>query len=223
MQIIILIICLLVFFFVLYRLGRDDYVLIRKNVSMEQLFDVGFLALIVGVLFARSLFVFLYPSDQENIFLKFFAPTVANLSLTGVVVGGWIWTYLVGKYKKYPLGRIFDFLCLAFLIVLPLGFLGNLIFLKKTEMLINGILGLVYLILAFIFAKLLYPRLMSAKLREGSLSTLFLLSFSLLSLGTSVVMKEQGTFLFFGPEDFFLIGVCVLSVILLLRQERKKR
>jgi prolipoprotein diacylglyceryltransferase len=221
MQLIILVFCLLVFFFCLYRLGKDDYVFIRKNISMEDLFDIGFLGLLAGIFFARLLFVIFYPIENGNIFMQFFSPRIGTLSLTGVLVGAWIWTYLLGKYKKYPLARIFDFLCLAFSIVLPFGYVGNILFLKKSEFLLNGVLGVIYLILAVLLGKILYPRLMSARLREGTLSTIFLFCFSIITFASSFFTKSPGKSSLFAPVDFFLVGICLLSAILFFRQERK--
>ncbi|HSA84461.1 MAG TPA: prolipoprotein diacylglyceryl transferase family protein, partial [Patescibacteria group bacterium] len=125
MQLLVLLPAFLLFLYVIYKLVKDDYVFIRKNISLEQMFDVLFITTGVGLLFARLFYFLFHFGNGENIFLHFFSPDVGGLSFFGAFLGGLLTLYFFGKYKKMPLERLFDFFILAFVVALPAGFIGT--------------------------------------------------------------------------------------------------
>lgn len=222
MQIIIFIILFFIFLYCLYQLVRDDYTMIRKNVSLEQVFDLVFGGLWISLLFSR-LFFFLFHPVSGNLAVLFFSPNKGGFSLVGGIIGGTIALYLLGKYKKVPLGRLFDFFTLAFLFVLPLAFLIHSLFLKKQEMFLSFSYAGLYFLLTIFFIKFLYPKIMNKTLKEGNASILFLLFFSLVTLFTSVVNPFTGVITLLSAENIVLAVLFIVSVVLLIRQERGRR
>lgn len=154
----------LIFLFTLYKLSKDDHVFLRRNVRLENFFDITFLMIIVSWILTQIM-------SAKNVY-----------SLTYVVLGGSAVLYLMGKYKRLPSGRVFDFFSLSFLTALPLWFLFVGFFIKKEEIVIYTIVAGVYLLLDIIFLKGLKPKIMNRSLPDGVISFYFLMIFSLLSL-----------------------------------------
>src|SRR5205085_1816494 len=122
MHIFILIPAFILFLYYLYKLVKDDYVFIRKNVSLEQIFDIAFLVLGASFFFARFFYLLFHFDYHQNPFILFFTPGKGSFSFFGLVVGSITTLYLIGKYKKIPLGRLFDFFTLALVVAMPFGF-----------------------------------------------------------------------------------------------------
>jgi hypothetical protein len=110
---------LLIFLFTLYKLAKDDHVFLRKNVRLEQFFDMGFIVFftswIISIIFS--------PSN--------------TVSLTYVVTGGALALFLLGKYRKLPIGRLFDFFTISLLAAAPAWFLLLGLFTKDIVRIIN--------------------------------------------------------------------------------------
>src|ERR1035437_4214204 len=105
MKYLLLIPSFLVFLYCLYKMVKDDYLFIRRNISLEQVFDIGFSITFISLLFSR-LFYYIYQPVTGDIFLvSYFSFQKGGLSLFGAVIGGVIGLFFIGKYKKVPLGR----------------------------------------------------------------------------------------------------------------------
>ena len=193
---IIIIVCFFVALFCLFRLGRDDVILIRKNVSMEQLFNLAFLSCLPGVLvgwFGNSLPV-------------------------GIVAGA-LFLVLLSKSRKFPAGRIADIFSVAFLCVLPLGFILFSLFNQQYKILY--LLSAIFSLLLFLFFLLvLLPKTLRADVKDGSMTCLFLINVTLLAVFTSIFQRANHNFSF-SFEDGLLAVVFVISCFLLIRQEKK--
>lgn len=220
MQILIFLPALLLFLYALYRLVKDDYVFIRKGISLEQSFDIAFITLWVSLFVARFLYLLFHISAGYNIFYDFFTLKKGGFSLTGAVIGGAIAIYLISKYRRLPLGRLCDFLSLSFLYTLPLVFLGNAIFVSKDALLSVFLNAIVYFILLLFFVQFLYPKVMNRTLKEGRLATLFLLLFSIIALTTSLLTSLKNIESFVNPENITLGLLFIFSIVLLIIQER---
>ena len=118
----LILISFLVYLFVLYKLSREDYVFIRKNITPEQIFNYAFLSGLSGFIFSHVIFVLSNTKLQGInlldlvLFLKF-----PGLSLTGGIVGGLIFMILLSTNRKIPLGRLLDIFSLSILCTLPIG------------------------------------------------------------------------------------------------------
>ena len=130
MQIIILIPAFLAFLYTLYKLVKDDYIFIRKNVSAESMFDTSFILAVVSIFTSRILYFLFNPIPHKNNIILFFTAGQGGFSLLGAVVGAMIALYAIGRYKKWPIGRLFDFFALAFSVALPVGLLCTAVFLR---------------------------------------------------------------------------------------------
>ncbi len=219
MELITIIPAFFIFLYCLYKFIKDDYVFIRKNISLEQLFDMIFGVIWISLFVSRFLSFILNPFPSSNYFLAFFSLQNGGLSLTGAVLGGLLALYGIGKYKKIPLGRLFDFFTLSFLIALPWGYLGLSIFLRKQALFLSVLNAAIYFILTFVFLKLLYPRFMNRTMKEGNLSIIFLTFFSVISLGTSILRQINNQATLLNLHHILLFSLFVSSLLFLLKQE----
>jgi prolipoprotein diacylglyceryltransferase len=220
MQILIFIPALLLFLYELYRLVKDDYIFIRKGVSLEQSFDIAFITLWISLFISRLLYLLFHFHSGENILYDFFSFKNGGISLTGAVIGGIGAIYLIGRYRKVPLGRLCDFLSLSFLYTLPLIFLANAFFVTKNGLLTVFLNAIIYFVLLIFFVQFLYPKILNRTLKEGMLAILFLLLFSIIALTTSLLTSLKNIQSFVNPENITLSVMLIVSVILLIKQER---
>lgn len=202
MQLLIFIISFFIFLQTLHKLVKDDHVFLRKNIKMEEFFDIAFIVTAIGLAFAQIV------SSRNTSFLSFF------------VFGALLSLLLIGKYKKFPLGRFFDFFTLSFLISLPVVFFLQALFYKKTELIIYLVSAFIYYILAIFFKKVLLAGIMSRTLKEGRLSIFFLILFSLFSLLTGVVRVIIEHAAFLSLENILLLTLLTVALILLLIQRK---
>jgi len=220
MQILLFLPALFLFLYILYRLVKDDYIFIRKGISLEQSFDIAFITLWVSLFSSRLLFLLFHLYPGQNILFDFFSLNKGGFSLTGAIIGGMIVVYLTGRYKRVPLGRLSDFLSLSFSYALPLLFLSDAIFVKKSELLFVFLNAVVYFILLLFFVQFLYPKVMNRTIKEGLLSLVFLLAFSLISLITSLLISLKQIQNFINPENIILAAIFIFSLVLFIKLER---
>src|SRR5882724_8198363 len=217
MQILVLIPAFLLFTYCIYKLVKDDYVFIRRSISLEQMFDITFLVIASSLVFSRLLFFILHPLAHKNIFLLFFTPRIGGLSLLGGVIGGYLSLYMIGKYKKIPFGRLFDFFTLAFVVCLPFGFLTSSLFMTGYQLFLYLFNAGVYLLLTVFFVRFIYPKLMSRELREGSLQSIFLLFFAFFSLINVIFLQQKGQIIFVSLESILLLFLFLFSLFLFFK------
>lgn len=221
----VLLICLLLFLLSSYLLANDDFVLLRNDVSMEQIFDKALAMALFSWLTARILYVVLNPDPIFFNPLVFFGfPYFPGLSLTGGVVGALFAFFLFyAKDAKAPKGRLMDFFSIAFLATLPVGFLGYLFLsLADSEVKHPHIVGLIvtYIILLAVVLKFALPLLLSGKLKDGTISLIFLISFSIISLIENAIDRGGQKLFSTGIEDFILVLILIVSGVFLFRQEK---
>lgn len=222
MQFLVIIFCLLIFFYSLYILGKDDYVLIRKNLTLEQLFDFAFIGMFIGIILGEVLSIIFYPSIGKSFVLRLFSPTGSSFSLTGVVLGFMLVLYLISKYRKLPIARLFDFFSLALLSALPAGYLLSILLIKRSDIIYYVFPGIFYLISQVFFWRFLLPQVISGKLRDGSLCSLFFLTFSTISLFVSLFYKFAHSSMHIEAEEFILIGMFFGGLLFLLRINQRQ-
>lgn len=218
MQLLIAIPAFVLFLYFIFKLVKDDYVFIRKNISLEQMFDLTFIVIWISLFFARVFFFIFHPLSDKNIFLTFFSFQVQGFSLVGFVLGGIVAVYLIGKYKKFPLGRLFDFFTLAFIMALPLGFLSSAAFTRNFQLLLSLGNALVYFIFAIFSWKYIYPKINSRELKEGNLPVVFALFFSTVSLINATLLQQEGKITLISLESILLFFVVLLSLGIFIKQ-----
>lgn len=183
----------LIFLFSIYKIVKDDYVFIRRNISLEQVFDIAIIVFLIGL-----------------VLMKF--------SLLGAVLAGIIVLYLIAKYKKIPLGRIFDFFTFAFSIALPIGFLSHAVFIKGADMLVDIINAVLFLIFAFFSGKVVYPMIMSREVKEGSLHIIFLVFFTFVSFIDILFLQQKNKLILLSIPNILLVIFFIISFFLFFKQ-----
>lgn len=202
----------------LYRLVKDDYVFIRKGISLEQAFDIGFITFWVSLFFSRFFYLIFHFNQQQNIFVQFFTLKSGQFSLIGAIIGAAIALFIFSKQKKFPLGRMSDFFSLSFLYALPVGLLAFSFFVPQNQLLYHFLNVIIYFVVLIFFAQFLYPKILNRTIKEGLLTNLFLIIFSLITLTTALLTTLKQLQAFFSLENGFCILLFLLSIIFLIKQ-----
>lgn len=220
--ILVILICLFVFLYCAYLLANDDFIFLRRDVAMEKLFNIIFLGSLSSLFFARLFYSFHEKSILANPFVFLLFPYFPGLSLLGGVMGAGVTLLFLATRKKntLPLGRMSDFFSIAFLVALPVGFMGYFMFSEDGFPVVKaGSLVITYLFLFIIFLRVFLPQLLNGKLKEGTITFLFLICFSVVSLISNAFPKVTILNFFKNPENLILIAILITSAVFLIKQE----
>ncbi len=213
-----------IFLFCIYILARDELILVRKNITLEILFNFTFYTVIISLFFSRLTFVLLHPSkDYLNPLVFLLFPYFPGLSLIGATVSGAAFIFLYGKIKKWPSGKIFDFFSLAFLVSLPLGFFGSQLSTNLGDIFSLVVIPFSLLVSFLFFLRILVPISMRNELKDGSLGFIFLIIFSFILLFSDLIRDGFEKDAFFKIENLLLVLILVFSLIFIFLQERGGR
>lgn len=217
--IIVLVICLVLFLFRLYHLANDDYMLIKRNITLEEVFNLAIISSLISLGFARVFYIVFHPEPvffNPLGFLLF--PYFPGLSMTGGIFGGILSLLAYVRFKKFPAGRIFDFYTVSLIFVLPVGLIGY--FLLSKDITIGNTVKLAMYVIILIFSNIyLYPKARALEIKDGTLSVLFLIFFSLISLLGSAVDNPGIKYFLSHRENLVLIIILIASIGLLLKLE----
>ena len=215
----VLIFCFVLFLFKLYHLAVDDYVLIKKNISIENVFNVAFVCSIVALFSARLIFViFNFSTNFLNPLVFVLFPYFPGLSLVGGLLGSAFFLLIYSRYKKFPTGRIFDFFTIAFLFSLPPGLVGFILLSSRFSQ--GELVELILFVLLSVLTSLyLYPKASSLEIKDGSLSMLFVIFYSLITLLSNSIDNSGIKNFIANGENFILISLLISGVALIIRQE----
>lgn len=220
---ILLIFSLVAFLFSVYVLSNDDIVLMRKNFTIEHVFNNSVLLFIVSVFFSRVLYIlFHFTKGYLHPLVFFVIPYFPGLSLAGGVVGGLLYLAFSIRNRKFPTGRLFDFFSLSFLFSLSLStFLYfSILIAQKKEMMIALIIPAIYFGLFVFLAKTFLPLQRKAELKDGTIGFMFLSSFSVISFLISLFKEKTRLIGFLSGEDLLLVLLLVIGISLMIKQER---
>ncbi len=212
-----LLICFFFFLYVVYELCRDDFVILRKNIPMEKIFNAAFMVAISGLVVSRLFYVLSHPSTSflnPLVFLIF--PYYPGLSLIGGIIGGIISSIAVSKNWGMPTGRILDFFTMAFVSVFPLGFLLATLTSHQRLGFTTFILLLVYVLFFVVIWNFLLPKTMGAKLKDGSLSSISVTLFSLIYILSNVLVNSKNIL---NLENVFALLLFIVSLAFLIQHE----
>jgi hypothetical protein len=218
----VLLVCFFIFLYCVYVLANDDFIFLRRDVSMEKIFNIIFLGGLIGLLASRLFYGFSHPVIFKNPLVFLLIPYFPGLSLLGGVVGVGIYILSLMRHREdpLPLGRISDFFSVAFLISLPIGFIGNFLFLSgNVEMIRSGALAISYFFLFIIFLKFFLSRLLNGKFKEGKITFLFLAFFSLVNLISNAFPKFIVRDYFINFENIIFILINLVSLGILIRYD----
>jgi prolipoprotein diacylglyceryltransferase len=204
---------------VLYYIARDDFVIARKDVSIEKIFSLAFLTCFVTLFFARLFFVLIHPDPKLFNLLGFLAiPYFPGLSLMGGIASAELFIVLWANYKKMPIGKMLDLFTFAFMGVMPLGYIGNfLIHLGKVS-LFDNIFLIVSILLLLLFVKIIYPFSNRGEIKDGSLALIFTAIISSLYFLINLFLNIK-SFSFLSIENILILIILFSSLILLVNQE----
>lgn len=217
--VLVILICFFIFLYFLYLISKDDFVISRKDIQMDKIFNLAILTGIISLLSSRVFFTFFNPKPQLLSILGFLAfPYFPGLSLIGGIIGGSLFLYFYSRFRKMPVGKILDLFSMSLIGVLPFGFLGTFfILLGVTSILFNWMFVFSFLIL-ILFLKIIYPLSVKGEIRDGSLSLIFMLIFSFLYFLTKLFLNIK-YFSFLDVENITILLTFFVSLILLINQE----
>lgn len=218
----ILLVSFLIFLFSLHFLSRDDLILIRKDVSLEKIFNISFIVFFAGLFFSRLFYAISNRTDMLiKPFVFFLFPYFPGLSLTGGILGGALFLIYFLKVKKMPVERIFDFFSISALAAFPFGYLGYLLISLPGKFSIEiVILTVIYSILFFVFIKFLcFELLFKGKLKDGTIGLLFIFCFSLISLMTNIIIQFKNYNFIDNLENYILLGALLVDATLIVDKE----
>jgi hypothetical protein len=207
----ILIISSIIFLFTLYVFCRDDFVLFRKNIDMEKIFNLAFFVMFGGLFFARLFYVGLYFKPLYLNPLAFFLfPYFPGLSLPGGLLGASLILIFLLQNKKYPEGRILDFFVISFFSATVIGE----ILLFATTYLTTKKLSVLFLIQIAIIAVLFFLSSRASKqhsLKEGSVGFLCMMLLSLLFIPTFFVIKPMDMMHIIKESSIWIVDLLISS------------
>lgn len=220
-------ICFLFFLFFLYRLGKEDFILIRKNIALEQLFDITLVTTVIGLFLARLLYVAFHFNTTYINPLKFLVvPYFPGLIFPAVIVGGYGYIWYLSQLRRLPSGRLIDFYAIAIAAVLPFLSLAQL-FLPGTHLFLQLIFAAFYLLIFLLFRFLLFPRVGRGEIKDGTLGFLYIGVLSTSYFLQDAFLHSKGFFSFLQLEDIFylvtLLGVIWILYMYELRQPKKRK
>lgn len=216
--IVVLLICFFIFLFCLYYVSRDDFLLIRRDISEDSVFNIAFLLAGVSLFSSRLLWAILNPSSNffnPLYFLLF--PYFPGLSLLGGVIGGGLFLYTIFKVKKMPAGRLLDLFVISALASMPIGITGYFIMSGHNLLSWNIMLTVIlYVALFLFFFFFLFPRFTKGRIEEGSIAALFAVAFSAISLLSRVTIGKFTT----SPENIILALLFVFTLVFYIRKAK---
>jgi hypothetical protein len=218
----VLLVCFLIFLYCVYILGNDDFIFLRKDVTMEKLFNMVFLGGLIALVVSRLFYGFSHVTIFKNTFIFLLIPYFPGLSLLGGVVGVGIYLLfqMMRQEESLPVGRISDFFSIAFLISLPVGFVGSLLLSKESiEIIKLGTQAFLYFALFIVFLIFFLPRLLNGKFKEGKITFIFLTCFSVINLVVNAFAKVSILGYFKNFENIILILIFLLSLIIFIKYE----
>ncbi|MEK9178674.1 MAG: prolipoprotein diacylglyceryl transferase family protein [Patescibacteria group bacterium] len=216
MEIVLIIISIFIFLFVLHYYVRDDFVIFRKNVSLEDVFNMAFISFIFVFLSSRFFYVLENPNPiylNPLVFLAVFYHK--GLSLTGGIIGGGLFLVWYVRKNKFPGKRLLDFFSVAAVWAIGIYSVVYLVVFRKftPQFLIEGVL---FAILLAIFSLLLVPKYLGAKIKDGLLTGIFCVGYSLIKFVNLLMLKQ------FSPEKLsettLLIIIFFSGLIFILKE-----
>ncbi len=213
-----LVVCFFIFLFVLFALANDDFVLLRRHVSIHNLFDISFVVFGISLLSARVLYVILhFSSGFLNPLVFFLFPYFPGLSIAGGIIGGTLFLFFYCNVAKLPQKRICDVFSLAVVSCLPLGLF--LLFLHGKKTLFLGIMAGILILISFCFFVFLFRVFQKGNIRDGATSSLSISFFSLVSLFSGFLYDKEKLFYSLSFNQILLFFLFLIFLLLFLREE----
>lgn len=206
------IICL----FILYSTSKSDFVLLRQNISLSQIFDAAIVSGISAFLLGRVIFMVDNFKTDLLSFIRFFhIIKFPGLAIFGILLGGLMSVFLIFMKKKGA-GRICDIFTISFfpLFIVSLLFesFGSLVYVQVL-LTILSIVVLVYMISSH----------NKYILRDGSIALLFITWICIVTFANELLSNSENYVI----SPFTVVSILCLifipiSFISFLINQRKK-
>lgn len=212
----VLLLCLFLFLFSIFVFSKEDVLFLRKNVTLEFLFNCAIVASFGGLFFARLFYVlFHWSSHYLNPLVFFVFPYFPGLSLFGGIIGGWfVLLLLLKKKKNIPQARIADFFALSMLSVLPIGYIGYVFLSGSSFVSLEGFYIVFYAILFFFFLFYFFRKTKKRDLEEGSIAYLFLSLVCFFALISIIATNTVTEFIFWIQVVLYFLSFSYFLVLL---------
>ncbi len=209
-QIVFFIICLVASLYILYLLTKHDFVLARKSLLLQEIFDVTFVGFLAFLITARTLYIVSVLNFNLLNPLKFFHIfKFPGALFLGGLLGFWIVIYFFFKKKKI-LARLYDIYALSLfpLFIFALGVSYN-----KGYFLYFNILVFFLSILFMIIGIYSYK---NYSLKDGSIAFLFVCLITVFTIISEFSSSSRVIFSYFTiPQIISVIVFLGFSVLLL--------
>lgn len=213
-----LLLCFFVALFTAYSLANDDFVLLRRHVSITNVFNIAFVTFFIGLFSARVIYVvFNFSAGFLNPLVFFLFPYFPGLYLGGGMVGAMLFLYFYLSITKFPKERICDVFSIALFSTLPIGLLMLATIGKKTLTVIFS--EIILTVVSFVFLLFLLRFFQKGVVRDGSISFLSLSLFSLISFLAEFLIIRQRVFFFFSIDQLLLFGLFIFFTGMFVWQE----
>lgn len=198
--------------FLIYCLSRNDFVLLRKNISISGMFDFFFLNLLTSFFVARLFFIldekkfsYLYPINFLHVF------KLHGMSMYGFFLGLCLGFLILLLFKKL-VPRAIDIFLISIMpyYFLMFGMRGY----GEWSMLIYLVISILLVVLTGLFIKLHNEY----RLRDGNISILLIILFSIDSFVSFLFTKHTSIFSLFNFTQVASIIIFIsLSILLIFR------
>ncbi|HVZ66687.1 MAG TPA: hypothetical protein VG917_00315 [Patescibacteria group bacterium] len=196
-NIIILALTIFICFFLLFLTSKQDFVLLRQNISLNEIFDLSAISFLIAFFFGRALFIASDFKFEMIGFVKFFhLLKFPGMSPLGFFLGAGLSIYLFFRKKK-GLGRIYDIFSISFF---PLFILLSVDRVYPAKVYFAPFIIAVILLLIFAFFIKSHQKYI---LKDGSISYLFIM---LISLDTLISQ-------FFLSSHRIILNLSILQIL----------
>lgn len=207
--VLVTIICL----FILYAIARHDFVLIRQNISLRQVFDNAFITIFVAFIVARIGFIlYTWRLDLFSPLRFFYLFKYSGILPIAGFIGAFFITIFLYRKRKNKL-RIFDITFIAFF---PLMLLD--ILLQP-----SGMIGLIIKSVAFLVLLLFYIWFLRIHgefaIKDGVITFLTTIVYCLVLLALSFVSFGVFAFPYIFYQGLIILVLLASSVLLFFTQK----
>lgn len=212
-QIVFFIICFVASLFILYLLTKHDFVLARKSLLLQEIYDVTFLGFLAFLVTGRILYIVSVLDFSLFNPLKFFHIfKFPGALFLGGLLGFWIVIYLFFKKKKI-LARLYDIYALSLfpLFIFALGVSYN----KGYFLYFN----LLILLLSILFMVIGIYSYKNYSLKDGSIAFLFICLVTVFTIISEFSSSSRVILSYFTIPQMISIIVFLSFSVLLLSHE----
>ncbi len=202
--------------FLLHLLSKNDFVLLRKNVSLYELFDAMLITMAIGLFTARLFFVL----DTQNFswfnpFRFFHLVRLPGLSFYGFILGVIPFVYFILRKKKV-ISRVYDILSIALIPIFIVSIVVRDYSLPVPDFVIQSLLFFIGVTILSIVVKFFH----NYTLRDGSIALIIICLFSIDSLLYAFTADNAPVIVGMTVSQCIAIPVIIASIILFVMNQK---